>query len=94
MLCTKILHKSEVLVRFDGQVKINVENLCSMIYELSLYKDWVPFVKESKDLKTPTKASKIGYLKFSLPFISDREGFFYGQGIDRINSHGTILVYC
>lgn len=65
-----------------------------MIYETSLYKDWIPFCGESKDIKTVGNAAKVAYLKFNLPFISDREGYFYGQGIDRMSSHGSVIVYC
>lgn len=65
-----------------------------MVYETGLYKEWIPFCGESKDVKKVGTAAKVAYLKFNLPFISDREGYFYGQGIDRMHSHGSIIVYC
>jgi uncharacterized protein (DUF2164 family) len=64
-----------------------------MIYETSLYNTWIPFCGESKDIKTVGIAAKVAYIKFNLPFISDREGFFYGQGIDRVSSTGSVIVY-
>jgi uncharacterized protein (DUF2164 family) len=93
-LSTKIINKSEVLLKYDGEVEIDISNLCSMIYEVSLFKDWVPFCGDSKDIKVVGPAAKVAWLKFDLPFISDREGYFYGQGIDRMNSHGSIIIYC
>lgn len=88
-----MVHKGEALIRFDGQVDLEVFNLLTMIYETGLFKNWVPFCGESKDIKNIGVAAKVAYIKFNLPFISDREGYFYGQGVDRVTSTGSIVIY-
>lgn len=93
VLSSKVIHRGEVLIRYDGQVDVEVFNLIAMIYETGLFSNWVPMCSESKDIKSVGIAAKVAYIKFNLPFISDREGYFYGQGIDRLTSTGSVVVY-
>lgn len=45
----------------------------SLIYEIDLYNQWFPFVKESSVIKDLDKATRIGYLLLDIPMISPRE---------------------
>ena len=72
------------------QIKLKV--LMAIIYEIDLYKKWVPFCNFGQNLKSVDKASKVVYLKTDPPFISDRELFLYGLGIDRLEHNGTIVI--
>ena len=82
-----------MLVRFDGELELNVFNLASMVYEVDLFPEWVPFCHESSTIKTIPQASKIVKICFDLPFISRRECFIYGQGIDRIDETSGVVIY-
>ncbi len=45
-------------------------------------------------VKVVKMAEKLVYLKLALPIISDREGFLDGFGVDRLDEHGTIMIFC
>lgn len=55
-------------------------------------KDFVPFVASSIMMKRLNKMSWAGYAKMNLPVITDRETYFYGEGFDRLDYNGTILL--
>lgn len=57
--------------------------LISVIYEVELYNKWFPFVKKVVNLKNINKASKVCFMCQSPPFVSDREMFIWGYGVDR-----------
>ena len=44
-------------------------------------------------MKTIPHASKIVKIAFDLPFISRRECFLFGQGIDRIDESNSVAIY-
>ena len=58
-------------------------NLISLIYEIELFKNWVPFCSTSSTLKKVKRAEKVVYIKLALPILSDREAFLDGFGVDR-----------
>ena len=64
-----------------------------MIYQVNLFDKWVPFCKKGVDIKETSPLEKICYLSFGIPFISDRYAYFYGLGMDRIDTNGTIMIY-
>lgn len=73
-------------------VDIELRTLIAIIYEIELYKDWLPFCNNSANLKTVDDACKIVYLKSSPPFISDREAYVHGMGVDRLKQDGSIYI--
>jgi hypothetical protein len=48
--------------------------------EVELYKKYVTFCDKSDLIRTLGKTSKIGYCLMSMPVISNREVYFYGEG--------------
>ena len=93
-ISTNVVSSGRVMVRFDGLLEIDVFNLASMIYEVDLFPEWVPFCNECENIKTIPVASKIVKISFSVPIISKREAFLYGQGVDRIEHSNSVMVYC
>lgn len=73
---------------------IPIYNLCSLIYEIELFKNWVPFCDESFTIKKVKRAEKLAYIKVGLPIISDRDGYIDGMGIDRLDVDETIVICC
>lgn len=65
-------------------MEINIFNLASMVYEVELFPKWVPFCKEAETIKSIPNAQKIAKVAFDIPLLSRKEGFLFGQGIDRI----------
>ncbi len=55
-------------------------------------KEFVPFVAQSDMIKRLNKNSWAGYAKMNLPVITDRETYYYGEGFDRLDHNGTILL--
>lgn len=43
-------------------------------------------------MKKIGKAFKIAYFHLDLPFISNRETYIKGIGVDRLDENGTILI--
>jgi hypothetical protein len=74
--------------------KMPIFNLCALIYEIELFKNWVPFCEESATLKHIGLAQKVVYLKLGLPYVSHRESYLDGFGIDRLRENGTVVIVC
>lgn len=62
------------------------------MFEIELYKEWLPFCKHATNLKTVDRATKIAYLKMDLPIMSDREVYLYGCGINKFDLDGSIMI--
>ncbi|EWS71382.1 START-2 domain protein, putative (macronuclear) [Tetrahymena thermophila SB210] len=74
------------------EMEMNIKVLISIVYEIELYQMWFPFCKVGKNLKTVDKACKVVYLKMDVPFISDREVFIHGIGVNRLHKDGSIII--
>lgn len=57
------------------------------MYEVDLYKDWVPFCNVSKtvpfftQIKTVTRSEKVALFSVSIPLFATREAYFQGFGV-------------
>ncbi|KAL4466538.1 hypothetical protein ABPG72_010589 [Tetrahymena utriculariae] len=91
----KIFEKTNtVSIRAEAELDIPWFNLVALVYEIDLFKNWFPFCKHAYTIKKPKKGEKIGYFEMNLPFISNREAYIQGVGIDRLEVNGTILIKC
>ena len=54
----------------------------------------MPFCTVGQTLKDIDKASKICYSKLYFPFISDREIYLHGVGINRLQKTNKMLIVC
>ena len=73
-------------------IDMEIQKLLAIIYEIELYTQWFPFCKYAKNIKTVDKARKVVHVKVDPPFVSDREVFIHGIGIDRLNEDGSIVI--
>ncbi len=64
----------------------------TLVNECELFDKYVPFCSKSTKIKQISKASKIAYTLMSFPMIADRECYFYGEGFDRFDVDGTLVV--
>lgn len=84
---------TNVEVRYEGTLTMDIENICVMIYQVNQFNTWVPFCDKAVDLKEVAPIEKIYFLRFNIPFLSKRYAYFYGLGIDRIHQNNTILIF-
>jgi len=68
-----------------AELDIPISNLCAIIIEADLYKEWLPFCKKSLLVKQINDFEKVVYIKMNIPIISPREGYLDGMGIDRLD---------
>ncbi|KRX08843.1 hypothetical protein PPERSA_08947 [Pseudocohnilembus persalinus] len=72
----------------NGQTKINYKILPNT-KTLS-----IKFEAEfERPLSRPSDSQKVVYVKFKLPVISDREGYLYGIGVDRLEKDDSIVIF-
>ena len=71
---------------------IPLENLITVIYEIDLFKNWVPFCDESKTIKKINKAEKVAYFSVSMPLFATRESYLRGMGVNRMKYDGSLWI--
>jgi hypothetical protein len=64
----------------------------SLFFSSNFYKEWFPFIKESKNIKLVDRATKVGYLLLDIPMVPMREAYVYGLGVDRMDENGDIII--
>ena len=76
------------------QAKINANPLyvLALCSEASLYNKLVPFCDKAFTMKQIDLFTIIATTIMYFPFISDRETIFVGEGIDRLDVNGTIIL--
>lgn len=65
----------------------------AILTEIDLMGEYVPFTYDSKELKVISRNEKIGTSKVYIPFLTDRETYFYAAGYDRINTNGSVFIF-
>lgn len=82
-----------ISLRFEAILDIPLLNVLALLYEIDLYSEWVPFLTQSEQLKSIHRASKVVYIKTSLPPpLADRDAFLYGIGVDYSVEDGSIMI--
>lgn len=85
-------NEKKYTLRLEGEFNINVFNFLVLVYEVDLYKEWMPFCQSGTDLKNCTKYDRIAEFDLHVPFINDRGAFCYGIGVNRLDHNDTILI--
>ena len=75
-------------------MNVPIKKMIALANESDHMSKYVPFVEYAKTVNQFTKARKMCYSKVSLPVISDRDLYFYGEGFDRLEENGTIGIFC
>jgi len=82
-----------ITLKMEGEIDVPLLHLLTLIYEIDLWDQWVPFLKKPVELKQIHRAAKMVYIDIGLPFpLADRNAHIYGTGIDRLKENGTILI--
>ncbi|CAD8111055.1 unnamed protein product [Paramecium sonneborni] len=85
---------STVSLLMEADIEADCSKLMSLITEVELFSEYVPFCNYATTLKTLSKTQKVCSSQLYFPVISNRETIFLGQGIDRLDENGTILFLC
>jgi len=89
----KNLSEGKVSIKMEATVDVTMTSLLKLFYEPEGYKMWVPFSKETKQLKKISRAGLYMKMKWNLPPpISSREGYMIGAGIERFGENGSFLL--
>ncbi|CAD8080141.1 unnamed protein product [Paramecium primaurelia] len=85
---------STVSLLMEAEIEADCAKLMSLITEVELFSEYVPFCNYATTIKTLSKTQKVCMSQLYFPVISNRETVFLGQGIDRLEEDGTILFLC
>ncbi|CAK86658.1 unnamed protein product (macronuclear) [Paramecium tetraurelia] len=85
---------SSVSLLMEAEIEADCAKLMSLITEVELFSQYVPFCNHAATLKTLSKTQKVCLSQLYFPVISNRETIFLGQGIDRLEENGTIVFLC
>ena len=83
-----------VSVKLAGELDdLPIAELVAVLYEVDLYKSWMPFISDSQRVHLGGPAEVLGYVLFSIPvsFMS-RDTLFAAQGIDMLLEDGALVL--
>lgn len=62
----------EVSVRVESEIDISIDVFMSIVTEIDLFQEYVPFSYDTKVIKSVSRNQKIGTTKIWLPLLDDR----------------------
>jgi len=83
-----------VSVKVAGVLEdVPIAELVSVLYEVDLYKSWMPFITDSRRVYVAGEAEILGYVQFSIPItFMSRDTLFAAQGIDLLLEDGVLVL--
>ena len=90
-------------LKLEGVIDVPLLNLLTLIYEIELWDQWVPFLNKPFEvnffpcinlkLKKIDRAATVVHTDFKFPFpLAQRTANLYGIGVNRLKENGTILI--
>lgn len=77
----------------SGKVAAPLLNIISLINEVDLYKEWIPFLKVAKEV-TGQGIRKVVHLLMDLPWpVAKRECHIFGYSADDLEGSGSIIIF-
>lgn len=58
----KLGEAGTISLKYESEMHAPLLNACCVIYEIELFKLWVPFCKESREVRRVSKGHKVGYI--------------------------------
>ncbi len=78
--------------KITGIANVDLMSLFSVIYEADLYKEWFPFMSDTKELASPARFTKICQAVVGAPWpLYDREFVMEAFGVDN-TEEGRVLI--
>ena len=82
-----------IAIRIVGEGDIPIQPFLSIISQIDLMGDYVPFCYDCKQVKKISRNQRIGTSKIYIPVLSDRETYFYAAGYDRIKTKKSLFFF-
>jgi len=80
-------------IRLEGVISCPIFDVLAVVYEVDLYPEWWPHIKECFTLKQITNYRKIVYMRGELPWpLYNRDICLYGYGVDMLEESDTIII--
>ncbi|UKJ88397.2 hypothetical protein MACJ_000841 [Theileria orientalis] len=102
-----LLEKKAVSIKIRGKLPCDIITALSIISDSELATEWVPFSKDSKDLKIFTKTSRIfkqvriDYISemdamtvYDYPVIGHKETVFHGLSTNLLDEANCVVISC
>ena len=93
-LCMKYSQSKGIITSFvDAYLDLPAFNFCTLQYEMSLYKNFIPFTNESEDMLKQGKTGKVAYMQWRVgKFLMTREAYIMGFGWDSLFHKGCLVI--
>ncbi|UKK00791.2 hypothetical protein MACK_000865 [Theileria orientalis] len=89
-----LLEKKAVSIKVRGKLPCDIITALSIISDSELATEWVPFSKDSKDLKIFTKTSRIFKQVYDYPMIGHKETVFHGLSTNLLDEANCVIISC
>ena len=77
----------------EAEIDIPILHFLTLVYEVDLYPNWVPFCKKAYTVAKVSKTRKILVQEFHVRLAPQRHSCVYGYGANLLLSHGAVVIY-
>jgi hypothetical protein len=81
-----------VSILMESIIDVEAIKLAALINETDLYPQYVPFCTSASCLKHINRSIRIATSMMYFPLIPNRETFFVGEAIDRLDEGGSFIL--
>ena len=74
-------------------IDVPICNFITLVYEVDLYPNGVPFLKKSHTVARISRSRKILVQEFNVTFVPKRHTCVYGYGANMLASHGAVVIF-
>lgn len=86
---------SSIAMRVNADIKVDLFNLFSIVYEIDLFDKWVPTCQSAKEIALINKTSKAAVVKFAVgAFFFNRILKLFGCGWNRLIHRDCVTIEC
>jgi hypothetical protein len=76
----------------EATLDVPMKNYITMVFEIDLYSNWVPFCKKSYIIEKIARSRRILGLEFNVRFVPSRHTCLYGFGANLLSSEGCVVI--
>ena len=85
--------KGIITSHVDAILDMPAYNFLTLVYEMSLYKKFIPFTQESEDMVKQGRTGKVAYVSWRVGrFLLSREAYLMGFGWDSLFHKGCVVI--
>lgn len=76
----------------EGELDVGMFNVVTMLYEIDLYTEWVPFCNKSQCLHKLSRSRMIAMQEYGVRGLATKQTLVYGYGCNLLQSRGFIMI--